>query len=53
MTRKHFELIASAMALQAGTLGHKEACIALCDALATSNRLFNSKRFLVACGVIL
>lgn len=53
MTRKHFELIAKAMSLQAGTLGHREACEALVEVLATSNRLFNSRRFLIACGVIL
>ena len=53
LTRKHFELIAKAMAQQAGQLGHKETCEVLADALATSNPNFNRDRFLKACGVIL
>ena len=53
MTRKHFILIAKAMALSSGQLGHKEACQALANALAGSNPTFNRERFLTACGVIL
>jgi hypothetical protein len=53
MTKKHFELIAKAMAQSSGQLGHKEACQALASALAGSNPRFDQTRFLAACGVIL
>lgn len=62
MTRKEYELIARAMKSRRDELvesrssydricGHDGAILALAEALASENPLFDRERFLRACGV--
>jgi len=55
MTRKHFELIAAAIAAQVPAVGHSAALLiaaSLADDFAFENPRFDRQRFLKACGVL-
>jgi hypothetical protein len=55
MSRKHFRLIAAAIAAQVPTVGHSAAlqiAAALADDFAYENPRFDRQRFLRACGVL-
>ena len=47
MTRKHFKLIADALKVANADLA---VCVAMADALASTNGRFDRQRFLTACG---
>ena len=51
MTKKDFELIASALRRLGAGHAWKDTCLAMADALANTNPRFDRARFLAACGV--